>query len=64
MSERKLSAVEGLGPVARSLRRIEGELSTIAQVVERMVQRIEESRRLVEPVSGEGPHPIAAPGPS
>ncbi len=44
MSERKLSAVEVLQPVARSLRRIEGELSTIAQVIEKMVQRIEENR--------------------
>jgi hypothetical protein len=64
MSEHKLSAADVLQPVARSLRRIEGELSTIAQVIEKMVQRIEENRLRSEPVSGKGPSPVAAPGAS
>ena len=65
MPEKKpLSAVEVLGPVARSLRRIEGELSTIAQIVEKVIQRVEESRLRSEPGSGKGSEPVAAPGPS
>ena len=65
MPEQKpLSAVEVLGPVARSLRRIEGELSTIAQIVEKLCQRVEESRLRPGPGSGKGSPPVASPGPS
>ena len=66
-SRKPLSAVEVLGQVSKSLRRIEGELSTVAQIVERMVQHLQnaaESRRQGEPVSGKGSEPVAAPGAS
>lgn len=53
-----LSAVAVLGKVAAQLRRLEGELSLVAQIVERLVAA--QSRRHVEPGSGEG-EPVASP---
>ena len=68
MSEKK-SAVEILRDLSGVVRRIErdaaslaGHVAGVAAVLERLVAC--QGRRQVEPGSGKGPEPVAAPGPS
>ena len=58
----KRSAVEVLSVLVERVRRIERDAGEVAAVLGRMIELQE--RRQVEPVSGKGSPPIAAPGPS